>query len=492
MTGKHIARLCRFLATAASIALIATCSAGAADAVLTAEYLTDIAYSGELWWGSGIGYPRIIVLQHSQLGQNNVLLATSEEATSGLESYQPGYPIYRSTDQGKTWTQICFVQDSLAAVSSEWQPMLFELPAACGEYPAGTIFLAACSIDTAHARQSAIRLYASRDGGETFEKGVTVAVGGGLETGVWEPFLVQLDDGRLVCYYSDSTENTVHSQKLVYKVSEDGRTWGEAVDVVASSEQSDRPGMAIVTRLGDGTYFMTYELVNEVKQNGNPVTYRTSPDGLDWGDPTWLGTEIVSVDGKAMGSAPYCSWTPVGGPDGTLIVSGTFMRMGSSSTGTDYFLSTDKGKTWTTTPHVIPYRTSLDHGGYSNAMAFTADGKVMYAINNPQDPNVKDHAKLVCAMVEWVEGAAALPENTATFVETITTTQESSTTETTPFSTGTSGTPAGNDTSSSSAGIKDNDTLYTVLIVAGTVVVLGGLLTVIGIIVLRRPPVKRE
>ncbi len=449
------------------------------ETILTAKYQTDIAYSGDLWWGCGIGYPRVIVLQHSQLGQNNVLLATSEEATAGLETYQPGYPIYRSADQGKTWVQINFVQDTVAAISSEWQPTLFELPAACGEYPAGTIFLAACSIDSAHAKQSAIRLYASKDGGETFEKGVTIAIGGGLETGVWEPFLIQLDDGRLVCYYSDSTENTVHSQKIVYKVSADGRTWGEAVDVVASERQSDRPGMPVVTRLGDGTYFMTYEMVNDEIKNNNPVTYRTSKDGLDWGDPKWLGTEIVSVDGKAMGSAPYCAWTPVGGADGTLIVSGTFMRMGSSKTGTDYFLSTDKGKTWTTTPHVIPYRTSLDHGGYSNAMAFSADGKVMYAINNPQDPNVKDHAKLVCAMVEWVEGAASLPENTPTFVQAAPTTsgENNATLTTAPLSSETSPTATLNGTG--------NSVLYTVFIVAGVVIVLSIVLVGIGVAVLK-------
>lgn len=368
---------------------------------LHAEYLTDIAYSGESWWGCGVGYPRIILLQHSQLGQNNVLLATSEEATAGLEAYKPGYPLYRSIDQGKTWTQINFVQDPTDGINSEWQPMLFELPSQCGNYPKGTVFLAACSVDPAHSSTSAIQIYASLDGGVTFSDPITVATGGGIDEGVWEPFLIQLDDGRLVCFYSDdSDDENIHSQKIVYKVSNDGINWGEPVDVVASKEPTDRPGMPVVTRLGDGTYFMVYEIVNNETYNGNPITYKTSADGLDWGDPADTGTIIVSTNGKSLGSAPYCAWTPLGGDDGTIIVSGTFMREGKSSTGTDYFISMDKGETWETVPHVIPYSTKIDHGGYS-----------------PEDKNIENHSKLVCTMVEWENGAADLPENDCTFKE---------------------------------------------------------------------------
>lgn len=472
-----------------ALLMLVTMLPASAEISLKAEYLTDIAYSGDNWWGCGIGYPRVIVLQHSKQGQNNVLLATSEEATSGLEDYLPGYPIYRSTDQGKTWVEICFVQDSLALLQSEWQPTLFELPAQLGNYPAGTIFLGACSIDSGHAKQSAIRLYASTDGGETFAKAVTIAVGGDLDNGVWEPYFVQLDDGTLVCYYSDSTEMEDHSQKIVYKTSKDGVTWSDPVDVIASAKQSDRPGMPVVARLGDGSYFMTYEMVNNEEENGNPVMYRTSKDGLNWGDPEWLGVEIISVDGEAMGSAPYCAWTPIGGDDGTIIVSGTFMRKGSSSTGTDYFLSTDKGKTWTTVPHVIPYSTRLDHGGYSNAMAFTADGKVMYAINNPMDPNDKAHGKLVCAMVEWVEGAASLAENTPTFVQEIPELDDED---------GDGDNGEGGDQStttitvSNAGGSSGSDQLlYTILIVAAVVVVLGGAFAVV-IIKLLKPAPKKE
>ncbi len=378
-----------------------------AAVTLNVKYRTDVAYAHETWWGGGVAYPRVIALEHSAIGQNNVLLATFEEATANLTNFRPGYPIYRSLDQGKTWRRLTVVRDSAAGMNSEWQPFLFELPWDFGHWKAGTILLAACSIDPGHTNHSAIRIYASKDGGETWpDEPITVATGGGLATGVWEPFLVLLDSGTLVCYYSDSTEEPTHSQKIVYKTSTDGKTWSESVDVCASPIQTDRPGMPVVTRLGDGSYFMTFEVCG---RDGNPVCYKTSPDGLNWGDVGSMGTPIVSTDNKALGSAPYCNWTPIGSDKGTLIVNGTFMRMGRSKTGTDYFISHDYGRTWMTVPHVIPYRSDVSGSGYSNSTFFSKDGTIMYAVNNPPDLNVPQKAKIVFALVELAPAAPVHP-----------------------------------------------------------------------------------
>lgn len=368
---------------------------------LNVNYTTDISYSGEDWWDRGVQYGRVLLLKHSAT-DNNVLLATHCALNAGLEDYNPRYPIYRSVDSGKTWEEISYVTDTLTGANSEWNPHLFELEKPCGDYPAGTVVLAACSVDGEHKSQSHIRLYFSRDSGVTFDQGVIVASAGGLEDGVWEPFLLQLDDGRLVCYYSDDSDPN-HSQKIVYKVSSDAKNWSDAVDVVATDIFEERPGMPIVTRLGDGSYFMVYEVVDKENVSGNPVCFRRSADALDWGDPKYIGDEIINDDGsKALGSAPYCGWTPVGGENGTLVVSGTFMRKGDSDTGTDLFLSYDNGKSWTTVPHIIPY-TADDHVGYSNSFTFSADGKTMYAINNPQDPKNPEKSKMVFAAAEVEE-----------------------------------------------------------------------------------------
>ncbi len=360
---------------------------------------TDIAVSDDNWWDRGVQYGRILVLNNQSKEENNVLLATHCELNAGLTDNAPGYPIYRSNDNGKSWEVVTRVTDTLTGANSEWNPTLFELSKPCGDYPAGTVVLAACSVDPEHKKESHIRLYFSLDGGYTFDQGVVVASAGGLDEGVWEPFLVQLDDSSLVCYYSDDSDPK-HSQKIVYKQSKDCVNWSEAVTIVASEIPEERPGMPVVTRIADGSYFMVYEIFDKADTEGNPIYYKTSTDGLDWGEASNIGEELLSKNGKkALGSAPYCNWTPVGGEHGTLIVSGTHMRKGNSRTGTDYFISYDNGATWETVPHIIPY-TIADHVGYSNSFAFSEDGKTMYSINNPQRDDNPDKSKMVVAVAE--------------------------------------------------------------------------------------------
>ncbi len=379
-----------------------------AATTIEVKHSTEITHAEDDWWDAGVQYGRILVLNNQIEEENNVLLATHCELNAGLTDHAPCYPIYRSEDGGKGWEIITRVTDTLTGANSEWNPTLFELSKPCGDYPTGTIILAACSIDPEHTKESHIRLYFSLDGGYTFDQGVIVASAGGLEEGVWEPYLIQLDDGSLVCFYSDDSDPK-YSQKIVYKQSKDGVKWGSSVDAVIGANHEDRPGMPVVTRLGDGSYFMVYEMFNN---EGNPVCYKRSKDGLNWDNPSFNGTEIYSENGKkALGSAPYCAWTPIGNENGTLIVSGTFMRKGESKTGTDYFISYDNGFTWETVPHIIPY-TAFNHVGYSNSFTFSKDGKTMYAINNPQRDDNPDKSKMVVAVAELKETTFTQQNNT--------------------------------------------------------------------------------
>lgn len=389
---------------------LTTISAYAATTI-EVKHSTDIAVSEDDWWDRGVQYGRILVLNNQSDEKNNVLLATHCELNAGLTDNAPGYPIYRSADNGKTWEITTRVTDTLTGANSEWNPTLFELSKPCGDYPAGTIILAACSIDPEHTKESHIRLYFSLDGGYTFDRSVVVASAGGLDDGVWEPFLIQLDDGSLVCYYSDDSDSE-YSQKIVYKQSKDAINWDKPVTVVASETVEERPGMPIVTRLSDGTYFMVYEIVDKTDIEGQPIYCRYSKDGLDWGEPSNPGEEVATANGKkALGSAPYCAWTPVGSENGTLIVSGTHMRKGESKTGTDYFISYDNGMTWDTVPHLIPYETA-DHVGYSNSFAFSKDGKTMYAINNPQRDDNPEKSEMVVAVAELQKTTFTQQNNT--------------------------------------------------------------------------------
>lgn len=370
------------------------------SAALKTLYSVTLTNAADDWWDCGVQYGRLLVLKNQGNSDDGAILVTHCELNAGVENYKPRYPVYKSKDNGKNWALAAFVTDELTGANSEWNPFLFELEQDCGKYKKGTIILAGCSIDPEHKKESYIRLYFSTDGGYTFDQGVIVASGGGLEEGVWEPFLLQLDDGTLVCYYSDDSDPE-HSQKIVYKTSDGLENWSEAKDVVATEIFEERPGMPVVTRLGDGSYFMVYEVVDKDGVSGNPVYSRRSQDGLNWGDPEYIGEEIIDFSSKkALGSAPFCAWTPMGGENGTLIVSGTFMRKGESSTGSDLFISDDNGRSFVAIPHMISY-TAENNVGYSNSFAFSQDGKYMYLINNPQNPENPEKSRMVVATVDF-------------------------------------------------------------------------------------------
>jgi len=388
-------------------------TASAAVTVTQSDVVTIFAPSDDInLWKPGVSYPRIIEIQHNG-SANGTLLSTFEMYTSGLSREKPGYPIYKSQDGGKTWNYVTTVRESEAAIQSEWQMFFFELPRKLGSMPAGTIILAAVSIDSGHAIKSAIRLYRSYDVGNTWEQYSTVATGGGLVSGVWEPFLMMLDDGRLVCYYSDSTDYQNHSQMLSYKVSSDGVNWGEAVHFVALKDRTLRPGMATVCRLNNGKYFMTYEMVDEDnKDSGNPVTYRFSDDGLDWGDPEDPGTILKTKQGYVPGSGPYCMFIPGVGKNGRIIVRGCFQTPGAPSRiGTYLYINDQNGEgQWDIMDQPLPYRS----GGYSSAMFLSSDDVTLYLVNGVNnDESELDYYKIVFTKLVFSESSVKTSSSTA-------------------------------------------------------------------------------
>lgn len=87
------------------------------------------------------------------------------------ENYSPEpppvwFPIYESLDYGQSWTEIARVQDQVYGFGLRYQPFLYELPQAFGDYPAGTVLLSGSAIPT-NLSETNIELYASRDQGVT-------------------------------------------------------------------------------------------------------------------------------------------------------------------------------------------------------------------------------------------------------------------------------------------------------------------------------------
>lgn len=269
--------------------------------------------------------PRTLYARTVEL-PNGDLLAT-------WENYSPQpplvwYPIFRSQDGGQTWHNYSQVHDQVNGYGLRYQPFLYLLPERIGRFERNTLLIAGNSIP-ANLSSTQIDLYASHDLGKTWEFVSRIAEGGealpinGL-TPVWEPFLMAYQ-GKLICYYSDQRDNTTHGQKLSHQVSYDLYNWGPVVTDVAYPTYTDRPGMTTVTHLPNGKYMMTYEFGSffNTPIYTFPVFFRISedPEAFNYAE----GHRLVVSNGAQPQSSPYITWTPYGGPQGTIIVScGTF------------------------------------------------------------------------------------------------------------------------------------------------------------------------
>ncbi|MGW5608689.1 RICIN domain-containing protein [Streptomyces sp. NPDC003753] len=300
-------------------------------------------------------YPRAVRLQYSG-SSNGTLLATFEQYSSGT----PVFPIYRSTDNGTSWTRISGISDTHNGYGMRYQPFLYELPTAIGGFPAGTILAAGNSIPS-DLSTTELDLYASTDHGSTWSFVSTIATGGKADptngqTPVWEPFLM-VSGSKLIVYYSDQRDPD-YGQKIVHQVTTDGITWGPVVNDVATSTYSDRPGMPTIAKLPNGNYVMTYEYWG-APEGGFAVYYKISSNPEAFGSAT--GVALKTTDGYVPTSSPYIVWLPTGGSNGTLAV--------SANSSTDIFLNTQNGAagTWTRIASNTP-------GGYSRGMVPLADG----------------------------------------------------------------------------------------------------------------------
>lgn len=137
--------------------------------------------------------PQVLYARTAELTlSGDVLLAT-------WENYSPEpplvyFPIFRSTDHGLTWEHISNVTDQVNGWGLRYQPFLYELPVEFAGFAAGTVLLAGNSIPT-NLSNTQIDVYASTDGGYTWEFLSHVAAGGEAEpdnglTPVWEPFIL--------------------------------------------------------------------------------------------------------------------------------------------------------------------------------------------------------------------------------------------------------------------------------------------------------------
>ncbi len=341
----------------------------------------------------GIGYASAVKLAHqSNGGDNGRVLVVYEPSDPG------NVPLFESRDDGDSFKRIGTIDESAHPGDKRWalrwQPHLSELPRSSGDLPAGALLLAANAIrrdEGERITDQDLQLYASSDGGKTWTWRSSIVKGGGqpsdrLNKGVWEPYIVVLDDGRMVVFYSTEQHKAQgFNQLLAHKVSSDGgRTWGKEVFDVALPGGVERPGMAIVERIPGRGYAMVYENIDNTggARNGQ-VHIKFSRDGLDWGDPGDRGTPIQAASGAFPAACPTIRWLPGETPDGVIVVAAQRAGGGGDAGGRTFYWNADGGRgPWWEAGAPVRKRTGNIHAGWTQAVIPREDGRLLHVTSS--------------------------------------------------------------------------------------------------------------
>jgi hypothetical protein len=167
------------------------------------------------------------------------------------------------------------------------------------------------------------------------------AQGGSGTHHTWEPEFAVSSDGRLICFYSDERQ-AGYSQTISQEISNDGGlTWGGySIIVGKNTDTAWRPGMARVTRAKNGTYFMFYEHIGATPNL--VIRFKTSTDGINWGDPSVLGA-VVGAGFYHASQTPEAAYVDDGSTYGRFYVRGMTDAVSSHN---KMFTSSDNGATW--------------------------------------------------------------------------------------------------------------------------------------------------
>ena len=270
-------------------------------------------------------YPRAILTT-----SGHILASVVAPQTGG----RLGGTLLRSDDDGVTFTVQGHVDDALAA-GGLCCATLYELPHSLGALPAGALLWAASTGGDTPSQPMSIPVWSSVDEGKTWSRLSTAVVAAVPRSsgGLWEPEFSMLDDGTLVCHFSDETQSG-HSQLLAEVRTHDGVTWDSRTSTVALSAAGARPGMANVRRGPGGRYFMSYEVCGTPTESC-AAHLRTSTDGWTWGDATDIGLLPKTTDGHELRHAPTLSYDSTIGPQGHLYMIGQMTYDGAGNVASE-------------------------------------------------------------------------------------------------------------------------------------------------------------
>lgn len=374
-----------FLVACASPHAHVTGDAAVDDAVVAGDALAPDAapvFTSPTLLAGGL-YPRAIA------ASNGAIYAS---LVTGQPNGVFGGSIFESTDDGVTFTRVGGIDDAILN-TGDCCATLYELPRALGTLPAGTLLWATSVGQGMPTNQMSIMMWASTDHGRTWARQSTIVAAaqpvscGGLSCGLWEPELVMLDDGTLVCHFSDET-SAAHSQYLAERRSSDGVTWSASRATVAPTNSAARPGMATVRRLPSGTYVMSYEVCGTDACN---VHVRSSADGWDWGDPNDIGARPTTVDGRYFVHAPTLAYDATDGANGRFFLVGQLAGGGTPEENGSILLANTESAThsWYELAAPVPVPDAYDNfcPNYSSPLLPLDHGAAVLEIATRYDGN---------------------------------------------------------------------------------------------------------
>ena len=338
--------------------------------------------TGTLLSEASVFYPRLIRLAHqADASLNGAVIASA----IGFDGPQGQGRIFISRDDGATFAPQGAVSDA-AWPRGLCCGSVYELPVSVGALAAGTLLWSASVGQDTPGTPMQHPIYRSTDAGRTWTSlnahcGIGRKPRGGEGTGIWEPEFFIAKDGQLACMYSDETDDGA-SQVLKIMSTSDGITWTPPRLLVAAVKPTDRPGMAVTSRLGDGSYLLSYEFCSTAGLDCR-VYLKRSADGLDWGSAADKGFEPKTADGRWFRHAPTHVWLPL---QQRVALVGQILNTGAGTVdaagnGATIFISStsDGSGAWTTMaapikPLTPPIATNWCQN-YSSPMLPSADGK---------------------------------------------------------------------------------------------------------------------
>jgi hypothetical protein len=198
-------------------------------------------------------YPRVTVLP-----SGNLLASFQQDTSTGYN--HPVIEFYKSTNGGTTWTSISNLTDTQRG-KGLWDATPYVTPVALGSLPAGTLLCAVRSAFWVSTSYIDIYKSTDNGVTWSYLSNVATGLGFGTNV-YEPFLLVDSSGNLVCYYSDERNKATHSQKLSSQTSTDGGITWGAQTNVLALTPTNARPGMLRASKMGNGNWLMTYEYVN--------------------------------------------------------------------------------------------------------------------------------------------------------------------------------------------------------------------------------------